>query len=346
MEPPIEYATTSDGVRIATMAFGEGPPLLTSSTPPWSHVQLETRIPRVRAFLETLAEQARVVRYDCRGTGLSDRAPLDFSIEAQVRDMEAVADYHGLDRFALYGSIGGGPASIVYTARHPERVSHLILWGVVPRGDFYAKSMSALITMLQEHWELFIDTFANLAFGWADSDTAEQYARLTREAITHEAMLKLMQQQVGHDVTAEARAIRTPTLILVRRDVKFGLAEVSRDLAGLIPGARLLMLEGGAPAPFLGDVATVVAAFREFLATDLQPRLPRPPAAALTDRETQVLRLLANGRTSKEIAATLSISVPTAQRHIANIYVKIGARGRVEAAAYAFEHGLSRPREA
>jgi pimeloyl-ACP methyl ester carboxylesterase/DNA-binding CsgD family transcriptional regulator len=346
VEPQIEYATTSDGVRLATMAFGEGPPLVTSSTPPWSHVQQETRIPRVRAFLEALSERARVVRYDCRGTGLSDREPLDFSIEAQVRDMEAVVDYHGLDRFAIYGSIGGGPASIVYTARHPERVSHLILWGAVVRGEFYTKYMSALITMLQENWDYFIDTFASLAFGWADSDTAEQYAQLTREAITHEAMLTLVRQLDGMDVTAEARAIQTPTLVMVRREVKFGLAEVSRDLAGLIPGARLLMLDGGAPAPFLGDVATVVEAFRAFMATAEPPRVPRPAAAALTDRETQVLRLLANGRTSKEIAAALSISVPTAQRHIANIYVKIGARGRVQAAAYAFQHGLSRPREA
>jgi pimeloyl-ACP methyl ester carboxylesterase/DNA-binding CsgD family transcriptional regulator len=346
VEPQIEYATTSDGVRIATMAFGEGPPLLTSSTPPWSHVQQETRIPRVRAFIEALAERARVVRYDCRGTGLSDRERLDFSIEAQVRDMEAAADYYGLDRFAIYGSIGGGPASIVYTARHPERVSHLILWGVVLRGEFYAKGMGALDALLQENWDYFIDTFANLAFGWADSDTAEQYARLTREAISHEAMLTLVREWARTDVTAEARAIQTPTLVMGRRDVKFGLAEISRDLAGLIPGARLLMLEGGAPAPFLGDVDTVVDAFREFLATAEPSRPARAPAAALTARETEVLRLLANGRTSKEIAAALAISVPTAQRHIANIYAKVGARGRVEAAAYAFQHGLVRPGEA
>jgi pimeloyl-ACP methyl ester carboxylesterase/DNA-binding CsgD family transcriptional regulator len=284
-----------------------------------------------------------VIRYDCRGTGLSDRDRVDFSLDAQVRDMETVVDHYGLDRFAIYGSIGGGPATIAYAARYPERVSHLILWGVVPQSDVYEKYLGALAGVMREQWDVFIDTFANLAFGWADSDTGEQYARLTRAAITHEAMLKLVDTSNGLDVTEQARAIRTPTLVMVRRDVKWGLVEVSRDLAGMIPGARLLMLEGAAPAPFLGDVDTVVRAFREFLATSEAPRVAKRAAVALTDRETQVLRLLAGGSTSKEIAATLNISVSTAQRHIANIYSKVGARGRVEAAAYAFSQGLLRP---
>ena len=82
-------------------------------------MERETQIPRVRDFLYALAQKHRVVRYDCRGTGLSDREPVDFSIDAQVRDMEAVADYHGLDRFAIYGSIGGGPASLAVFGAPP-----------------------------------------------------------------------------------------------------------------------------------------------------------------------------------------------------------------------------------
>jgi pimeloyl-ACP methyl ester carboxylesterase/DNA-binding CsgD family transcriptional regulator len=331
------------------MAFGHGPPLLTSSTPPWSHVELETRIPAVKAFLEALGERHRIIRYDCRGTGLSDREPLDLSLEAQVRDMEAAVDHYGLDRFAIYGSIGGGAASIAYTARHPERVSHLVLWGVIPDNAFWGKNFAPFMTVLREQWDQFVDIFANLAFGWADSDTGEQYARLTREAITQQGMLHLIEQADGLNVTAEARAIAVPTMVMVRREVKWGLLEESRALASLIPGARLLILEGGAPAPFLGDVPPVVDAFLEFLATEPEvntaARPPAPPRVPLTGRETEVLRLLAAGKTSKEIAAELTISVSTAQRHIANIYAKLGARGRVEAAAYAFAQGLLRPHE-
>jgi pimeloyl-ACP methyl ester carboxylesterase/DNA-binding CsgD family transcriptional regulator len=343
VEPQIEYARTGDGVRIATMAFGDGPPLLTSSTPPWSHVQRETQIPRVRDFLYALAARHRIIRYDCRGTGLSDREPLDFGIEAQVRDMEAAADYHGLDRFAIYGSIGGGPASIVYAARHPERVSHLVLWGVIADGAFYSTNLGPFMNVLREQWNAFVDTFANLAFGWDNSETAEQYARLTREAITQEGMLRLVAEADRSDVRDDARAIRTPTLVIVRREVGWGLLDQARALAALIPGARLLVLAGGAPAPFLGDSETVVRAFLEFLASEEQPRPTVTPRAALSARETQVLRLLAGGSTSKEIAAALGISVSTAQRHVANIYSKIGARGRVEAAAYAFSRGMLKP---
>jgi pimeloyl-ACP methyl ester carboxylesterase len=106
MEPKIEYASTSDGMRIACFALGEGTPLLISATPPWSHVSQEFCIPAVGAWLRDLARHMRVVRYDCRGTGLSDREPADFSIEAHVRDMEAVADYYNIDSFALWASFG------------------------------------------------------------------------------------------------------------------------------------------------------------------------------------------------------------------------------------------------
>jgi pimeloyl-ACP methyl ester carboxylesterase/DNA-binding CsgD family transcriptional regulator len=303
----------------------------------------------VKSFLGALAQRHRIIRYDCRGTGLSDRDTLDFSLEAQVRDLEAAADYYGLDRFAIYGSIGGGPASIAYAARHPERVSHLVLWGVIPDNAFWGENFAPFMNVMREQWDQFVDIFANLAFGWADSDTGERYASLTRNAITQQAMLRLVDQMQATDVTAEARAITVPTIVMVRREVKWGLLEESRALAGLIPGARLLILDGGAPAPFLGDVPPVVDAFLEFLATDPEAHVPSrpsaPPRVPLTGRETEVLRLLAAGKTSKQIAAELTISVSTAQRHIANIYAKVGARGRVEAAAYAFAQGLLRPHE-
>ncbi len=345
MEPQIEYAATSDGVRIATFALGAGAPLLITATPPWSHVQLEYGIPPVKAWMDAIAKNARVIRYDSRGTGLSDRDALDLSIEAQVRDLAAVADHYELDSFAIWGTIGGSPAALAYAARHPERVTHLMLWGA------YANMASLLDRpgarafgdLLRHDWVMYTDTYAQAAFGWSDSATGEQYSSLLRAAITHEGMMTAMQQMSGIDVTAEARALQTRSLVMTRRDAKYSGVPEARALMSLIPGARLLVLDGSSEAPFLGDTALVIEAIRAFMATDTQPRKPRPAAVSLTDREAQVLRLLANGRTGKEIAAELTISVPTAQRHIANIYAKIGARGRVEAAAYAFEHRLVRP---
>ena len=341
MGPQIEYAMTSDGVRIATLALGAGKPLLIAATPPWSHVLLESGIPPVMTWLEAVGQHARIVRYDCRGTGLSDRHPLDFSIEAQVRDMEAVADHYGLAPFAIWGAIGGSPAAIAYAARHPDRVSHLFLWGAYARGaELFRWNASAWGALLREDWEMYTDAYAQAAFGWPDSDTAARYADLTRAAITQEGMLAFVREMSAADVTSSARDIQTPTLVLTRRDAKHAGVAEARELAAMIPAARLLILDGSSAAPFLDDAVSVVAAICEFMASDGPPRRRKMAAVTLTERETQVLGLLACGRTGKEMAAELGISVATTQRHIANIYAKIGARGRVEAAAYAFDRGI------
>jgi DNA-binding CsgD family transcriptional regulator len=344
MEPQIEYATAADGARIATLALGNqgGTPLLIAATPPWSHVLLEYRIPPVRAWLDGVGQTASIVRYDCRGTGLSDRDALDFSIEAQVRDMEAVADHYQFASFALWGSIGGSPASIAYAARHPERVSQLFLWCGYARGAslFGRRESMALGELLRRDWEMYTDTYAQAAFGWPDSDTAAQYAALTREAITQEGMVAFVRAMSTVDVSPEARRVCAPTLVMTRRGSKFSGPDDARELASMISPARLLVLEGSSPAPFLGDTAPVFAAIRDFAGAGAAPRKPKSVTASLTERERQVLRLLASGRTGKEIAAGLEISLATVQGHIANIYSKIGARGRVAAVAYAFEHGM------
>ena len=342
MDTQIEYAVTSDRVRIATLTLGQGKPLLIAATPPWSHVQQEMRIAPVQAWLLAIARDARIVRFDCRGTGLSDRDTVDISVEAQVRDLESVADHYGLESFALWGSIGGSPAAIAYAARHPERVSCLLLWGAYTRGSTLLDKpgVGGLVALLHEDWEMHTDTFAHAAFGWPDSDTAERYAELMRAAITQDSMVRWVRETARVDVTAAARGIRSRTLVMTRRDSKFSGVDDARELASLIPGSRLLILEGSSPAPFLGDAAAVVTAIREFMASEEPPRIARPASAPLTARESQVLRLLASGQTGKEIASELGISVATTQRHIANIYAKIGARGRVDAAAYAFEQGI------
>ena len=348
MEPAIEYATTADGKRIATFAMGSGPPLLMAASLPWSHVQQDMHVPAVGAWIRSLATHARVIRYDCRGTGLSDRHDPDFNLEAQLRDLEAVVDHFGLDTFAIWGAIGGSPASIAYTARRPERVTHLMLWGAFVRFESLIRAIpgaGGLMNLLRENWELFTNAYAQIAFGWPDSDTAALYAQLTRDAITQEAMLQMVEQLTAMDVSDEARAIRTPTLVLTRRHATISGVEQARELVALIPAARLLILEGTSQAPFLENPLDVTAAAHAFMTSKTETRTPRPPAVALTDRERQVLQLLANGQTGKEIAAQLGISLPTAQRHIANIYAKIGARGRVEAAAYAFEQGMIKRRQ-
>src|SRR3990170_7117422 len=110
MEPRIQYAKTRDGVSIAFAEAGEGRPLISVPTPAFSH-----------------ASKFRVAIYDPRGSGLSDRDAIDFSMEAMIRDLEAVVARTGFDSFALAAWTSGVPIAVTYAVAHPERVSHLIL---------------------------------------------------------------------------------------------------------------------------------------------------------------------------------------------------------------------------
>ena len=139
MEPQIQYAKTSDGVSIAYSAHGKGTPLvqIRSGLNPF---RVEWEIPEYRTWYERLAQKTMVVHYDHRGTGLSRRDVSDFSLEALLLDLEAVVDRLELERFALWGTVTMGPAAIAYAARHPERVSHLILYCSYARGSDFLKS--------------------------------------------------------------------------------------------------------------------------------------------------------------------------------------------------------------
>src|SRR6266850_1759001 len=154
----VQFCKTSDDVRIAYACIGEGPPVVWAAH--WlSHLSFNWESPVWRHWTEEFAKEHCFVHYDKRGNGLSDWDNPEFSVDAFVRDLEAVVDALGLDRFALMGSSKGGPTSIAYAARHPERVSHLVLYGTFAQG-WRARSLSgpdvelheALITLTRHGW--------------------------------------------------------------------------------------------------------------------------------------------------------------------------------------------------
>lgn len=349
-QPPIRYAHSSDGVRIAYQDFGDGPPLVFVAFTPFSHVQREMEIPEARRYLLEQARTSRVIRYDGRGNGLSDRSATDFSLEAQVRDLETVIDHLSLERVALLGASIAAPAAITYAALHPARVSHLILWHAYANGaDLFGSALAAASTLADTDWELFTQTIAHVAFGWEQGDLAREYAAMVRGAVDQKAVIgNIPSMFSAYDVRRHLAHIQTPTLVMARRGAPEPATEAARVLASAIPNARLMILEPGPPIPYVGDSEAVLEAGRQFLAADAgtpAPALDDRAPARLTLRETEVLSLLAGGHTAREIATELEVSLSTAQRHIANIYTKIGARGRVDAAAYALARGLVRPRK-
>ncbi len=241
MEPRIQYCKTSDGVSIAYCEAGEGTPFIQVLGS--SNIELEFR---AWEWHRIMAARRRLIRYDCRGSGLSERDVTDFSVEAMALDIGAVADALGLQRFALHGEMWAVPVVIAYAAQHPERVSHLVLFGGFARAaEFYqiprVKTLFALLD--QGDWELFTDTLMLTQVGWQLPEVAHGLGELARASQTLEQARAYFSAARQHDVTGLLPQVRVPTLVLHPRGAQFPTVEMAQRLAAGIPGARLRILE-------------------------------------------------------------------------------------------------------
>jgi len=354
MQQQIRFCKTSDGVRLAYASVGSGPPLVKAAN--WlSHIEYDWRTPIWRPLYERLARTRRFIRYDERGCGLSDWDVEDFSLEAWVKDLESVVDAAGLERFPLLGISQGGPIAIAYTIRHPERVSRLVLYGTYARGHLkrdptptQLDERKVLLDVVRVGWgresAAFRQVFSSLFFPDASSDQLRWFNELQRVSSSPENAVRMMRAFWDLDVRDIAPNVTVPTLILhVRDDARIPFAE-GRHLATLIPDARFVPLEGRnhlllETEPAFGQFVAEVAAF---LADD-GSGVPAPVPAAfaeLTDRETEVLTLVARGLGNSHIAEQLRISEKTVRNHVTNIFWKIGASSRAEAIVRAREAGI------
>jgi class 3 adenylate cyclase len=264
MEPRIQYAKTADGVSIAFWTLGQGVPLVQMPTFPWSHIQLEWQNPGWGRWYERLAERRKLVRYDGRGSGLSDRNAADYSVDAYMLDLQAVVERLGAQRFVLFGNVTSGPVAIAYAARHPEAVSQLVLW--CPWAPREARSQALRALREAGDWELFTEALAHAGLGWSAAEEAHRWAALMRECTTPETARAIFNAIVEFDVATVLSQVRSPTLILQRRQVAaVPGVEVAKGLASGIPDARLVLLEGASLFPWIGDMEAVLAAIDEFL---------------------------------------------------------------------------------
>jgi pimeloyl-ACP methyl ester carboxylesterase len=345
MEPALNYARTSDGVTIAYTAAGSGPGLVW--LPSLSHVEAQWQVPVLRDTYQRLAASLRLVLFDGRGTGRSQRDvdPADLGLDGQLRDLEAVIGHLGLERVAIIGLYHAVAPAIAYAARHPGRVSHLVLFGGSARTQdtMSAPQTQALLSLMERDWDLFAETAAHAWTGWDAGESARRLADVFRTASTPAVARATFEAAASIDVTDELPKVRAPALVLHRPSDRQS-SEGARHLAEALPAGQLVTIPGTTPALFLEDTAGDVDVIVRFL-TDAPPALSREPAPAradgLTGRETEVLRLLAGGDSNAEIAAALGVSVHTVERHAANLYRKIGARGRADAIAWAFRRGIT-----
>ncbi len=267
MEPRIQYAQTTDGVSIAFWTLGEGMPFVHLPIIPNSHIQAEWQLAGCRRWYERLSQYRMLLRYDNRGSGLSDRGISDYSLDALVRDLEAVVDRLGLERFALMGLHRSGPVAIAYEARHPDRVSHLLLWctWASERDYLQSSTLEAFRRMLGADWEMFIKNVAHEAAGWSESVAMRSIASWLRQSTTPEAYRAVLDAGAEHDVSSLLSQVQCPTLVLHPAQVAVVTVDLARQLAARIPEARLAILEGEAVFPFLSDTEAVLDAIEEFL---------------------------------------------------------------------------------
>ena len=331
----MRFAATPAG-RVAYSVTGSGPTLLCLTG--WvSHLGLMWENAEHRRFVEALAREHTVIRFDKLGCGLSDRDRTDFTMESELAVLEALVEHLGLRRFALFGSCESGQVAAAYAATHPDVLSSLIVYGSCVRGsdlapDDVRQSVPALV---RAHWGLGSRVLADIWFPEASAELTGMFARLQRAAATADMAASLLEMFYRFDVADLLPAIRVPTLVAHRRGSRAVRFELGRELAALIPDAQLAALAGRMQPIYAEGADAAAATLLSFLRG--QPGMPRAEITGdpLTTREFQVADLIAEGLTNAEIARTLGVSVRTVDAHVEHIRTKLGVRARAQIAVWA-----------
>lgn len=247
----IRYCRASDGVRLAYAISGQGPPLVKTAN--WlNHLEVDWDSPVWGHVLHSLSRDHTLVRYDARGNGLSDWDVAELSLDAWVSDLEAVVAAAGVERFPLLGISQGCAISIAYAARHPERVSHLILYGgfavgALKRSPQESEKRKAFITLTRLEWgadsPAFRQMFTLQFMPDASKDQIDAFNELQRRCTSPECAARYMEAVGNFDVTDLAAKIKAPTLVMhARGDLRVPF-ELGQQMAAGIPNSRFVALQ-------------------------------------------------------------------------------------------------------
>ena len=256
----ISFCRTSDGVNIAVATVGNGPILVKTAN--WlNHLEHDWQSPIWLPMLQRLAARFRLVRYDGRGNGLSDRDVADISQNGFVRDLDAVIDTLGADRFALLGLSQGAAAAVAFAARHPNRVSRLVLYGAYAQGrnrrgsSEDATTAQAVLAMMQQGWghadSVFMRAFSSLYLPNASREQVKSFADMQRLSTSGEIATRLRIACDDIDIVDLLPKIKVPTLVVHARHDQVAPLEQGRLIAAQIPGAKFVTIdsENHVPVP-------------------------------------------------------------------------------------------------
>ncbi len=352
-EQEIHFANSTDDVKIAYSVCGEGPVLVKAAN--WlSHIEYDWSSPVWQHWLTDLSANNTLVRYDERGCGLSDREVSDLTFESWVDDLEAVVDTLGLDRFPLLGVSQGGAVAIAYAVRHPERVSHLILYGAYGRGRLVrdnsaeareeAATMSNLIKLGwgREH-DAFRQVFSSQFMPGGTLEQLQDFNELQRISCSAENAVRFLDEFNQIDVMDIATQVKCPTLVMhARGDLRVSFDE-GRKLAAQIPGSQFVPLESDNHVLLAEPMWDVfMSKITPFLEEESEAVVHSNILADLTPRETEVLDQIARGFDNSTISDHLGLQEKTVRNHITHIFDKLAVESRAQAIVMAREAGLGK----
>ncbi len=366
MPPPaalrqeLRFTHLPTGARIAWARSGHGPPLLRAGH--WmTHVEYDTESALFQPWLERLGRAVTLYRYDERGCGLSGSDTEPPSLESAVQEIAAVADAAGLQRLALLGISGGAAPSIAYAARHPERVSHLVLLGGFSHGLMHRNPSAEQVAYIEAQTRL-------IELGWGvrnspvqqfisatmlPDGTPVQVAALNeqqRRSCDGPRAAAIFRSRLELDVRSDLALVRCPTLVLHAQGDAAVNVELGRELAAGISGARFESLHSRNHIPLAGEPAferfcEAVAAFVTPNALGIGGNATSNTALvhgpAFTPRERELLMLVARGCDNLQIAAHLGLADKTVRNALSHLYTKLGVDGRTHAVVRARELGFS-----
>lgn len=353
MQQEIRFCTAPDGIQIAYALAGEGPPLVRVLN--WmTHLEYERTSPVWRHWLAELSSAHTLVRYDGRGCGLSDWEANEFTLDRWVQDLESVVDALALTRFPLLGLCRGAAIAAAYAVKHPERVSHLILYGGYARGRSrrgpeQAAKGQMLLKLIELGWgqdnPAFRQVYTTLFIPDGNTEQIEWFNDLQRISTAPEIAAQMQAAAYELDVSNLARKVRAPTLVMhAQEDAVIPFAE-GRLLATLIPGAKFVPLDSRNHILLEHEPA-----WQQFLSEIRTFLIPSPSKtsavshvqdlADLSDRERAVLDLIARGLDNGQIAERLVISPKTVRNHITSIFSKLQVANRAQAIVMARDAGF------
>jgi pimeloyl-ACP methyl ester carboxylesterase/DNA-binding CsgD family transcriptional regulator len=348
----LRYCTTSDGVRLASRRLGQGPLVIKAAN--WlGNLAADAESPATRHWVDLVTRDHAMLWYDGRGCGLSDREAGDISLDAWVRDLEAVADASGQERFVLLGISQGAAIAIRYAVRHPERVRGLILYAAFVRGVFHQGGSARTQTVFKEMIRLaelgwghdagaFRRLFTDHLMPGAPEAVRAAYDAQQRHCVSGPMASRHMQAFYELDARVDAPQVRCPTLVMHVAGDSMILQREGELVASLIPDARWLSVPGRNHLPLQSDpgwprLRDEIARFLTHLegADGVAVAVP-----GLTPRQREVLALVAGGQTDKEIARRLALSPRTVEMHVARAIAALGARNRSDAVSRAHQARL------